>query len=454
MNNTRRSFLKKGLILTAGTALLPSYLSSQNLNSKLNIAVIGVGGRGFANYSKVFGSDNIVAMCDVDDNRAKNGYNKIKEVFPGVKKFKDYRVMFDQMHKEIDAVIISTPDHTHFSPAMISMQLGKHVYMEKPLAHNVWECRTLKKASKYYDVITQMGNQGHTTNGVREIKEWYEAGVLGEVNEVHGWIGEFNFRPGHYWTKPKSFPPPKHEIPDHLDWNLWLGPREYRDFNSAYAPKSWRGFYDFGNGQLGDWSCHTLDGPFWALNLGMPYEIDGFVPNPMTKEKFVSEKSTVTYKFKRKNKDDLILKWYEGGFKPDINKSWGIEKLGNAGMIMVGSEKSLMTGGRPNNPKLLVSEDEWIDFKNNKPTQKIPRLKWGDETPVFEWIDAVKNNYQPLSNFNYGADLTEMALLGVLSQRFGRKIKYNSDKMKITNDPEIDELLKEKMRDGWSFNNI
>ena len=177
MNNKRRSFLKKGLILTAGTALLPSYLSSQNLNSKLNIAVIGVGGRGFANYSKVFGSDNIVAMCDVDDNRAKNGYKKIKEVFPGVKKFKDYRVMFDQMHKEIDAVIISTPDHTHFSPAMISMQLGKHVYMEKPLAHNVWECRTLKKASKYYDVITQMGNQGHTTNGVREIKEWYEAGV-------------------------------------------------------------------------------------------------------------------------------------------------------------------------------------------------------------------------------------------------------------------------------------
>ena len=199
MNNfNRRNFLKSSTLFAGATLISPTLLSCQNPNSKLNIAVIGVGGRGGANYSPILKSENIVAMCDVDDVRAKDGYEKIKSQFPNVKKFTDFRVMYDKMHREIDAVIISTPDHTHFAPAMIAMELGKHVYMEKPLAHNVWECRTLKKAANYYKIVSQMGNQGHTTNGVRQIKEWYEAGILGEVKEVHAWIGEFNFRPGHY----------------------------------------------------------------------------------------------------------------------------------------------------------------------------------------------------------------------------------------------------------------
>ena len=190
----RRSFLKSSALFAGATLISPNLISCQNPNSKLNIAVIGVGGRGRANYNPVLETENIVAMCDVDDNRAKDGYEKIQSLFPDVKKFTDFRVMFDKMHKEIDAVIISTPDHTHFAPAMIAMELGKHVYMEKPLAHNVWECRTLKKAAKYYNIVSQMGNQGHTTNGVRQIKEWYEAGVLGEVKEVHAWIGTFDFK--------------------------------------------------------------------------------------------------------------------------------------------------------------------------------------------------------------------------------------------------------------------
>ncbi len=163
-----------------------------------------------ANFVSDIEKSLIEEKADVDDNRAKDGYEKIQSLFPDVKKFTDFRIMFDKMHKEIDAVIISTPDHTHFAPAMIAMELGKHVYMEKPLAHNVWECRTLKKAAKYYNIVSQMGNQGHTTNGVRQIKEWYEAGILGEVKEVHAWIGTFDFRPGHYWTLPESFPPPNH----------------------------------------------------------------------------------------------------------------------------------------------------------------------------------------------------------------------------------------------------
>ena len=453
MNNlNRRSFLKSTTIFTGATLISPSILSCQNPNSKLNIAVIGVGGRGGANFNPLLESENIVAMCDVDDNRAKNGYEKIKSLFPSVKKFTDFRVMFDKMHKDIDAVIISTPDHTHFAPAMISMELGKHVYMEKPLAHNVWECRTLKKAASYYNIVSQMGNQGHTTNGVRQIKEWYEAGVLGEVREVHAWIGSFDFRPGHYWTLPESFPPPKYEIPNHLDWDLWLGPAKLRDYNPVYVPRSWRGFYDFGNGQLGDWSCHTLDGPFWALDLGMPYEVDSYVENRINDHHFVCEKSIVTYKFPEKNnRPGVTMKWYEGGFKPEIDPSWPIKELWGGGMIMVGSKNSLITGGRPNNPKLLISDEEWLEFKNNLPKETIPRLKWGDETPVQEWIDAIKNNYLPESNFSYGADLTEMALIGTLSQRFGAKINYDSKNMKITNRPDIDAYIKEPVREGWEY---
>jgi predicted dehydrogenase len=357
------------------------------------------------------------------------------------------------MHNEIDAVIISTPDHTHFAATMAAMELGKHVYVEKPLAHNVWELRTMKKAAKYYGIVSQMGNQGHTTNGIRLIKEWYDAGILGEVKEVHAWIGTFDFRPGHYWTKPESFPPPLDPIPAYLDWDLWLGPAKYRDFNNAYAPKSWRGFYDFGNGQLGDWACHTLDGPFWALDLGMPNSIGVKIPNPMTEHNFVSEQSEVTFKFKKKeNKSPVTLKWYEGGLKPDILKDLGVDKMKDYqrhGMVMVGDKNTLITGGRPNNPKLLMSESEWEEFLKNAPEKTIPRIV--DETPVQEWVHAIKNDILPLSNFDYGASLTEMALLGCLAQRFNADLKYDSENMQITNRPDVNEYIKEPVRKGWSY---
>ena len=180
-NFSRRSFIKSTTAASTGLFLIPDFLKNPPTN-RLNVAVIGVGGRGKANWSKI-PKENIVALCDVDDNRAAAGY----KIFPKARKFKDFRVMFDQMAKEIDAVIITTPDHTHFAATMIAMQLGMHVYVEKPLAHNVWQLRTLKKAAKYYKIVSQMGNQGHTTNGIRLIKEWYDQGILGEVREVHAW---------------------------------------------------------------------------------------------------------------------------------------------------------------------------------------------------------------------------------------------------------------------------
>ena len=457
----RRIFLKSSSILAGATLITPSLLSCHNPNSKLNIAVIGVGGRGRANWNPVLETENIVAMCDVDDKTAKKGYDRIIEVNPNVKKYKDFRVMFDEMHKEIDAVIISTPDHTHFAAAMIAMELGKHVYIEKPLAHNVWECRTLKKAANYYNIISQMGNQGHTTNGIRLIKEWYEAGILGEVEEIHAWIGGYNFGKGHYFDLPENFPPQENQIPDHLNWDVWLGPRKNRDYNSIYAPRSWRGFFDFGNGKLGDWSCHTLDGPFWAMDLGMPTEVDSYVENRFNEHHFVSEKSIVTYKFPKNDKrNGVTLKWFEGippqndpYWAAEELKAWGKELPTWGGMIMRGSKRSLYTNGRPNTPELLVSENEWNEIQKSLPEQTIPRLKWGDETPVQEWIDAIKNDYLPESNFNYSADLTEMALIGTLSQRFGAKIIYDTENMKITNRPDIDSYIKETVREGWEYGN-
>ena len=446
----RRNFIKNSGILFGSTFCLPNILASKNLNSKLNIALIGVGGRGIQNWRPVIGSENIVAMCDVDEKWAFKALKEIKQSHPNVKKFKDYRVMLDKMKNSIDAVIISTPDHTHFHAAISAMELGLHVCIEKPLAHNIWECRILKKAANYYGIVSQMANQGHTTNGIRQIKEWYESGILGEVREVHAWFGEFNFKPGHWWDKPSEFPPKKQTIPKTLDWDLWLGPAKNRNYNKVYVPKSWRGFFDFGNGQLGDWSCHTLDAPFWALGLGMPNSVFGHVPNPRTKENFVADRSTVEFNFPATNKRKSVkLKWYEGGFKPKFDDSFPLKKIPNLGMIMIGSKNSLITGGRPNNPKLLISNEEWTEFQKNPPKQTIPRLKSGDETPIQEWIDGIKNDFLPGSNFNYSAELTEMALIGVLSQRFGGRIDYDSKKMEITNRPELNRFLKEEARHGW-----
>ena len=451
----RRNFVKSGGVVMGSALTFPNILACKNLNSKLNIALIGVGGRGIQNWQPIINSENIVAMCDVDDRWASKALKRIKESHANVKRFKDYRVMFDKMQNLIDAVIISTPDHTHFHAAITAMELGIHVCIEKPLAHNVWQCRTLKKAANHYGIISQMANQGHTTNGIRQVKEWYEAGILGEVREVHAWFGEFNFKPGHWWDKPSEFPPKKQTIPKTLDWNLWLGPAKNRNYNKVYVPKSWRGFFDFGNGQLGDWSCHTLDAPFWALNLGLPSSVLGIVPDPRTQENFVADKSTVEFTFPANNdRKSVKLKWYEGGFKPNFGDDFPLKNVPNLGMVMIGSKNSLITGGRPNNPRLLVSEEEWTEFKKNPPKQKIPRLKSGDETPIQEWIDGIKNNFLPESNFNYSAELTEMALIGVLSQRFSGKIDYDAEKMQIINRPELNKFLREEARDGWKVSNF
>jgi len=444
MNNlSRRSFLQTTTIAT-GALFIPNFLRSAPIN-RLNVAVIGVGGRGQSSWTQV-PLDSIVAMCDVDDRLSVKGF----AACPKAKKYKDFRKMFDEMANDIDAVIIATPDHTHFAAAMAAMELGKHVFVEKPLAHNIWQLRILKKAAKHYGVVSQMGNQGHTTNGIRLAKEWYDAGILGQVKEVIAWQGKINFKKDGYFFKPESFPPQVDPVPQGLDWDLWQGPVAERPFNKLYAPRTWRGFYDFGNGKLGDWGCHTLDAPFWALDLGMPQTVNAKVSNPIPDHSFVAEESLITWQFgARGNKAPVTMKWYEGIEKPAIRPEWGIETLPGTGMIMIGDKKTLITGGRPNDARLLVPNEEWKEFMKNPPSKTIPRIQ--EEKPVQEWIAAIKNNTLPGSNFDYSASLTEMIQVGVLAQRFGGTIKYDAKKMKATGRPELDNYIKEPARKGWSY---
>lgn len=441
---SRRNFIRSTTAVTAGTIFIPQLISCSP-SKKINIAIIGVGGRGKAQWSECT-AENVVAMCDVDDNRAAEGYN----AYPNAKRYRDFRKMFDEMGNKIDAVMISTPDHTHFPAAMAAMQLGTNVYVEKPLAHNIWQLRTLQKAANHYNVITQMGNQGHATDGIRRVKEWVDAGMLGDVTEVIAWFNGPEFGPDKYFNKPGAFPPAEEPIPDGFDWDLWLGPAAERPHNSVYHPKTWRGFYDFGNAELGDWACHTLDAPFWSLDLGMPTATECTF-NSGAPFGFLPDQSIIKFEFpQRGNKPPVTLTWYEGGLKPENRPEWKLPELDGSGMIMVGEKHNIITGGRPNNAQLMMPKEEWDNWvATEMPAPTIPRIEGG---PQQEFLRAIRGEGPlPGSNFDYATRLTEMAAVGVLAQRFNTRIEYDAVNMKVTNHPDMDQYIKEPAWKGWEY---
>jgi len=448
----RRTFIKSSL--TASAAVMLSACSTMpqsgkprvryvSPNSKLNLAFIGVGGRATGHIKYHAERDNLVAFCDVDDARASGMY----ELYPSVPRFRDFRVMLDKMGKEIDAVVISTPDHTHFVATMACMERGIHVMTEKPLVHNIWQARTLVKAAEYYGVVTAMGNQGHATEGIRYIKEWYDAGVLGEVREILAWFGGPTVD-GHYFKRPPYYPFPTAPVPETLDWDLWQGPVvDPVAYHPDMVPLKWRGYFQYGCAELGDWACHTLDGPNWALNLGAPNSTELVEHETMYPTHYTPDNSVVRFNFDAKDgRAPVTMTWHDGGRKPDIRPEWGLTELENNGMIMIGSKATLMTGGRPDSPR-LIPEATMEDFKKNRPAKTIPRVKGGH---LREWVDAIKGNGPKVgSDFAYGAKLTELALVGVLAQRFGGKIGYDETNMRVTNRPELNAFIKEPVRKGW-----
>ena len=442
----RRTFIKGTSAAIATSPLLPRFSiagSSGSPNDKLNIAVVGVGGRGWGNLQGCSG-ENIVALCDVSEESAANAFDE----YPNAWRFKDFRVMLDTMENEIDAVVVATPDHTHFVATMDAIQRGKHVYVEKPLTHNVWQARTLRKATHYYNVVSQMGNQGHAGNGIRTIKEWTDAGVLGDVSQVDAWLPGPGFT-GRYFLKPEQFPLQPEPVPAGLDWDLWQGPAQERSYNRFYVPRSWRCWWDFGCGLLGDWACHTIDAPFWALGLGMPTAVEPEVRSD-SPNGFIPDQSVIRFEFAASDgKPPVVLRWHEGGMQPTLRPEWGLEELGRGGMIMSGDKTSLMTGTRPDNPRLLLPTEEWDAFRNNPPAPTIDRIEGG---PWGEWIAAIKGDGPtPGSSFDYASELTEMILLGVLAQRFNKRIEWDAENMRVVNHPELNAYVKEPARNGWEY---
>ncbi|MED5417735.1 MAG: Gfo/Idh/MocA family oxidoreductase [Verrucomicrobiota bacterium] len=434
-NLSRRHFLGTSASV-AGPLILPSgslFGRKVSPNEKLNIGVIGAGGKGTADSEGVM-SENIVALCDVDERtlRARKGR------FPKAETFSDYRVMLEKIGDKLDAVTVSTPDHHHFPASMLAMQLGLHVYVQKPLAHNVWQAREMLKLSRKKKVITQMGNQGHSYSSTRKLVEVVRAGIIGEVKEAHVWTD----RP--IWPQGMDRPEGSKPVPEYLDWDLWLGAAPERPYHDGYHPFKWRGFWDFGTGALGDMGCHNMDAAFWALDLGAPTSVMADVSgvNKDTAPKW----SVIRYEFPaRGEKPPVSLTWYDGGKKPSPDII-GEKSLPKNGSLIVGSKATIaFREWNPNGFRVLAKGKE-VNYEDPDPI--FPRV--GDN-PYKEWINACKGGSLCLSNFEYSVPLTEMVLLGNVALRAGRKIDWDAENLKAKGHPEADQLIRSKPRKGWGI---
>ncbi len=412
-------------------------------SEKLNIAGVGIGGQGGWDLEQV-ASENIVALCDVDWDYAAHTFQK----YPRAKKYKDFRRMFDEQ-KGIDAVVVGTPDHIHAVASMAAIQRGKHVYCEKPLTRTVYEARALAKAAREHKVATQMGNQGMAFEGNRLINEWLADGAIGAVREVHVWSD----RPTHsgklplYWAqgieRPKDQPP----VPETLDWDLWLGPAPRRPYHPIYAPFSWRGWWDFGSGGLGDMGIHNIAPAFAALQLGAPTCVDG--SSTAVYEETLPLATCVHYEFPARGAMPPVkLHWYDGGVVPERPEELEVGRELNRedGHLFVGDKgKMLMDGWGGHSPR-LIPEKRMREYK--RPPKTLPR-SIGHHT---EWLEACKHGTPTRSSFDFAGPLTEAVLLGTVCVRVGgRKLIWDSENLKVTNLPEANKYLHYEYRKGWTL---
>ena len=433
---TRRRFLKTGAA-GAGSLAFPTLLprSVRGANDRLNVAGIGVGGKGEVDV-RGCEDENIVALCDVDEKRAARTIKK----YPGAKVYKDFRVMLEKEGKHLDAVTVSTADHTHAVAAVMAMKMGKHVYCQKPLTHSVTEARVMARVAREKGVATQMGNQGHSHADSRRNVELIQAGVLGNVREVHVWSD----RP--IW--PQGIPRPKGtpDVPDWLDWDLWLGPAPERPYHSAYVPFKWRGWWDFGTGALGDMGCHNSDVAFWSLGLRDPktVEAESSGVNDETAPKW----SVVRYVFPaRGDRPEVRFTWYDGGKKPPAELAKAGE-LPRNGSILIGDKDTLYVPSLWGKGKFL-SGATLEDYKGISET--LPKPEGFDRCHYREWIAACKGGPPAFSNFDYAGPMSEALLLGNVALRAGRKIEWDAGALKVTNAPEANRFIRDEYRSGWSL---
>ncbi len=456
---SRRQFIRytvtaAGVLAVAGPALAaPRRISP---NEKLNIGIIGAGGKGATDTAGVAG-ENIIALCDVDANTL----HAAAEKHPGAKLYRDYRKMIEEM-KEIDAVTVSIPDHHHAPAAIRAIKSGKHVYVQKPLTHTIWEARQLTEAARKYKVASQMGNQGHSGEGNRQVCEVIWAGAIGDVREVHCWTN----RP--IWPQGLERPQGSDPVPDYLDWDAWLGPAPVRPYKgnqpdegegketndkkkkkeakrrAYYHPFSWRGWWDFGCGALGDMGCHVMDGAVWALKLGHASSVEVVASSPVNSEQ-APQWSVIRYQFPARGKmPPVTLTWHDGGKLPEKPAEMEAEKFEQSGTLFIGSKGKMLAGTYGEGPRLLP-ESHMKDFQ--KPAPTISRVP--ENNPYLDWIRACKGGPPACSNFDVAGPFTEIVLLGNLALRLGKKLEWDGPKMKAKNAPEADPYIHKKYRKGW-----
>jgi len=417
-------------------------LHRQSAADKLNIAGIGIGGMGSTNLRNLE-NENIVALCDVDPSYAA----KTAARYPKAAFYKDYRILLEKQ-KDLDAVVIATPDHTHAVIALAAMEAGKHVYCQKPLTHDIREARRLAAAARASKVTTVMGIQGHSAEGIRLISEWIWAGVIGRVREVDAWCSLSYYPWGHaYWSsKWDNRPEDTPAVPDGLDWDLWIGPAAMRPYHPAYHPRVWRCWWDFGCGMMGDRGVHTLDSVHMALKLGYPDSVAATTLGG--NEETHPLASIVTYQFpEREEMPPLKLTWYEG-----IEPPWpGRLEAGRSfpkegGVFFKGDKGTIMCGIYADSPR-LIPESAMQDFKGT--AKVLPRVEGTHEQ---DWAEHCKEGSQPMANFEYSAPLTELTLLGNIAKRFpGQLLQWDGPAMTVSNLPEADPWIKRPYRAGWKL---
>ncbi len=479
----RRNFRKTASLASGAVVFgVPALLRGQNLNSKLNIAIIGAGGKG-ASDTVCCSTENIVALCDVDGGILA----KQLEKYPGAKGFQDFRKMFSELGKGIDAVDIATPDHFHGIAAAHAMRQGKHVYCQKPLVQTIHEARYLRDLARKTGLVTQMGNQGSAADGLRRAVECIQAGIIGKVSEVHVWTN----RP--VWPQGMNRPEGSDPVPENLNWDIWLGPAPVRPFKSGvYHGFKWRGWQDFGTGALGDMACHTVNMPFRALQLGHPKEISSEAFGVMNKETYPIG-SKIHFKFPaRSNKGNkssdspVSLWWYDGG-QVDATKPNGHD-FSNKPPKELLKDIEVFRGEVPNSACLIVGEngtifspddygqqffvklkndEKYVSYSKHPEVEKIPQTiernqfkpdatskgSGDDLRHHMEWINAIKANKPQncYSRFEIAAQLTEIMLLGCVALQVGKKLDWDGEKMKAKNCPEAAPFIKRNNRAGWAM---
>jgi predicted dehydrogenase len=458
---SRRTALQVGGALAASFSIVPRHVLGGPgyvaPSERIQVGVVGVGGRGKQNVGDLLKNKDVVISAIADPaeswDLSKFYYKgtagrvpvaeQINKHFQAetpsfqVAQYEDFRKMLDE-RKELDAVLCATPDHLHAYVSVTSMKAGKHMYCEKPLTHNIAEARYVAKVAKETKVATQMGNQGHSNKTMRETIEWIRAGAIGKVKEVHAWTS------GSRWNPTATGKPTGGPVPKGLNWDLWIGPRSVWDFDPMLAPVAWRDFWPFGLGNLGDIGCHDLDSAVWALNLKAPTTVEVQAAG-QANEDIVPHGELGYFDFEATGDQQAVkLMWYSGGIKPPLPAEVNGKPLAGRGTLFVGEKGKLLCGGAGGQQQLLPNT---LGDSFKAPDASLPRSPGHHR----EWLDAIKGGPAPMSNFEYGARLTEIILLGCLSLRLGKQIQWDSEKMSVKNVPEAEPMIKGTYRKGWEL---